>query len=354
MKTILMILTNPYRPDVRVKKEIDYLTKVGCKVILLAWDRENEPYDPYYEKGNLEIYRVKVKSKYGSGYRQLFPFFKFSFEINKIVNNISFDIIYCHDLDARIAWTLSFSKKKRRKIVFDMHEIYDLRTERKLLSKIFYLTTLLYTKLSDYVIYVNENQLRFSSSKNVSKFLFIPNYPYKMNISKTSKSNNQIIVSYIGDVRFYDELKYLIDELGNDSRFQVFIHGKGVATEMIREYSLSFENVNVTGIFKYNEIGLLYSKTDYLYSVLPYGNRQSNVLVPTKYYEAMNFKKPMIVRSDSVLADIVTNTKSGIVLKDFEEGTLKDALLRSKSNFHFPSCFDWNDVVIKLESIDLK
>ena len=39
MKKILMLLSNPFRPDVRVYKEAISLIKGGYDVTVVAWDR---------------------------------------------------------------------------------------------------------------------------------------------------------------------------------------------------------------------------------------------------------------------------------------------------------------------------
>ena len=39
-KTVLMLLTNAYDPDPRVRQEALALIGMGCRVRLLAWDRD--------------------------------------------------------------------------------------------------------------------------------------------------------------------------------------------------------------------------------------------------------------------------------------------------------------------------
>ena len=42
MTRVLMLLSNPYRPDPRVQREMEALATSGYQVSLLCWDRQGE------------------------------------------------------------------------------------------------------------------------------------------------------------------------------------------------------------------------------------------------------------------------------------------------------------------------
>ena len=72
MTRVLMLLSNPYRPDPRVQREMEALASSGCQVSLVCWDRQGEL--PAREtKGGSEVLRLQgVRSSYGLGWRQFF------------------------------------------------------------------------------------------------------------------------------------------------------------------------------------------------------------------------------------------------------------------------------------------
>ncbi len=77
---IKMILTNGFDVDPRVYKEAKTLVKHGNDVEILCWDRENKYTNKEYEIIDcIKVKRFFPKSKYGSGYKQVFSYIKFIF-----------------------------------------------------------------------------------------------------------------------------------------------------------------------------------------------------------------------------------------------------------------------------------
>ncbi len=70
-KTILMLLTNAYDPDPRVRQEALALIGMGCRVRLLAWDRELKAPAAQNMEG-VEVERVFLASTHGRGATQIF------------------------------------------------------------------------------------------------------------------------------------------------------------------------------------------------------------------------------------------------------------------------------------------
>ena len=68
---VLMLLTNAYDPDPRVRQEALALIRMGCRVRLLAWDRDSK--SPKFEcMEGVEVERVFLPSVHGRGNTQLF------------------------------------------------------------------------------------------------------------------------------------------------------------------------------------------------------------------------------------------------------------------------------------------
>src|SRR5882672_10799862 len=70
-KIVLMLLTNGYDPDPRVRQEALALIRMGCQVRLLAWDRDLR-FPQFETKEGVEVERVFLSSQHGRGNTQLF------------------------------------------------------------------------------------------------------------------------------------------------------------------------------------------------------------------------------------------------------------------------------------------
>src|SRR3982751_2880483 len=68
---ILMLLTNAYDPDPRVRQEALALIGMGCRVRLLAWDRDRKA-AAAEDMDGVEVERVHLSSSHGRGATQLF------------------------------------------------------------------------------------------------------------------------------------------------------------------------------------------------------------------------------------------------------------------------------------------
>ncbi|MCP4970506.1 MAG: hypothetical protein GY932_07935, partial [Arcobacter sp.] len=71
MKKILMVLDNAYNPDLRVKKEIETLIKMGNSISLFCWDHDSDlPLKK--KKKNFSITRIKIKAQKQLGIKKIF------------------------------------------------------------------------------------------------------------------------------------------------------------------------------------------------------------------------------------------------------------------------------------------
>jgi glycosyltransferase involved in cell wall biosynthesis len=119
---IVMLLSNPFRPDPRVLKEASSLTKNGYKVSILCWDRRSEfPPEEVYE--GITLRRIAIPSNYASGPQQVLHIPRFWYQALKIANDLKPDILHCHDLDTTPIGYL-YSRRKNIPWIYDAHECY--------------------------------------------------------------------------------------------------------------------------------------------------------------------------------------------------------------------------------------
>ncbi|MDR5658761.1 glycosyltransferase [Serpentinicella sp. ANB-PHB4] len=324
MKKVIMIVTNRYDPDVRVHKEAKYLVSRGFEVEILCWDREND----YINDANEEIEDIKITrffpySKYGTGYKQLKSFCKFILEVKEYLKDIDYDFMHCHDLDGMVVGT--YIKKNNSKLVFDMHEIYELQGNKKKTKYLIRLIVNYYQKKADHILYVNKIQKE--TSNQTTKMIYLPNYSEKKLLGNIDKNlSEKINISYIGSVRQYEEFRNLFEACKNMEKVRISIHGAGIAFKDLNELQKKYNNVTTTGVYDIKKLPLYYSEADIIYAVYPKKNIQHMNSYPVKFYEAIITATPIIVSKGSILEKFVIDEDIGFVVDGDKINNIKNVI----------------------------
>ncbi|MCE7737882.1 MAG: glycosyltransferase family 4 protein, partial [Candidatus Heimdallarchaeota archaeon] len=154
---ILMLLSNPFRPDPRVYNEALSLVKAGHEVEVLAWDRLAQ-----YPKNDV-IDGIKITRVRNTRFMQLLPrdmvrlkfFWRLAY---KIALTKKFDVVHCHDLDT-LPTGVKLKKKFDMPLIYDAHEIFGYMLERdlpKFIANYFLKLEKKLVNYSDHVITVTE------------------------------------------------------------------------------------------------------------------------------------------------------------------------------------------------------
>lgn len=361
-KKVKMILTNRFDPDVRVYKEAKYLAENGFDVEILCWDRENEYKDREVEfLDGIKIKRLFPYAKYGTGLKQLKSFYKFILECKEYLKYEEYDYLHCHDLDGVIAGYIS--KSKGSKLIFDMHEFYEVNGKKQKIRYLVRSIVKFFQKKSDAIVYVNELQTSVIANKNKSKLIYLPNYPERANYIGSDKTNSdKLRISYIGAVRQFDQLKKLMDACKDIQNVDISIHGAGVAYKELNEIKNNYANVKVTGKYDFTESAKLYSKSDILYVIYPTTSLQYLTSYPVKLFEAIITKTPIIVGRGTVLEEFVDKHSFGFVVDGDNTDEIRELvnyindnrdLLKQKERSLEKIQYDysWDEVVKNLDEI---
>lgn len=119
---VLMLLTNAYDPDPRVLQEALALIRMGCRVKVLAWDRDSKSLPIECMEG-VEVERVFLRSLHGRGNAQLFFYAAVYLKLLWRAWKTRFDVVHCHDLDT-LPLGFILGKLKRKPVVYDAHESF--------------------------------------------------------------------------------------------------------------------------------------------------------------------------------------------------------------------------------------
>ena len=361
-KKIYMILTNGFDPDVRVYKEAKYLTNEGFEVEIICWDRKGDYLDRQEEKvENIKIKRFYIPSKPGSGMKQLIPFIKFINFVRKYLKGKNYSYLHCHDFDGMTVGLFT-KRKKGKTIIFDMHEIYKNYSYAK--NHVFDLIFNKYLNNSNYIIYVNNEQIKDMDSNLKEKTVFLPNYPEEtIYVPITKKNNKKVRVNYIGSLRDYESLDTLSKIGLEHDDIEVGLYGTGICFDKLnKKYCDS--NIKIYG--KYNGIkdsGEIYRNTDILYcSYNPEVKNWKNAY-PVKLFEAIITHTPIIVSENTEVSNFVKANAIGEPIQYGNKVSIINAINKIKIHYDeyvenikkIADDYKWEKIVKNLDRIyDIK
>lgn len=158
---------------------------------------------------------------------------------------------------------------------------------------------------------------------------FLPNYAYLYmhnidpNASEMVKTfqhipdeNGRIRISFIGNVRYYEQNKRLIDLLGNDKRFILQYYGNG--SEILLDYCKvkGITNVDFRGVFSQEQTVYFYERTDIINNV--YGNETMNLqlALSNKLYYGLCLKIPILVSDHTLMEELIEEYNIGFTFVD--------------------------------------
>src|SRR6185312_5089243 len=192
-KTILMLLTNAYDPDPRVRQEALALIGMGCRVRILAWDRDLKSPASQTMEG-VEVERVFLPSKHGRGATQMFFYAGLYLKMLWRGLRTRFDAVHCHDLDT-LPLGYALGKLKRKPIVYDAHESFpDMLADsvnaslRRLLVRL----ENFFIRRIDLLITVGEKLRRHFEERGARHSVVVGNWKRPEEYSRTSEQNLEV------------------------------------------------------------------------------------------------------------------------------------------------------------------
>ena len=317
MKKVIMLLSNPFKPDPRVYKEARSLVNHGYDVTVLAWDREGK-YPKKEVIDGIKIERIKLKAPYGKITLFVYLFLWDIIVFSKIIFR-KVDVIHCHDFDT-LPIGIFITGILNKKAIFDAHELY----YHYLLNAGFRKLAFLFKKVEEFLIKNTEGiitatpGLMMYYSKTLSKktkTAIIYNVAEK-NLFKNLKKKNmkRFVVSYIGSIRYPESLLNLFEACKEMKDIEIHIVGGGIYAEEIKKESIKYPQVKVFGSFTYSEVLKFYEKSSCIYAV--YGSDSINIKLafPVKLFEAMMCGIPVIVDKNTDAAIFVERNKIGFAV----------------------------------------
>ena len=336
-KTILMLLTNAYDPDPRVRQEALALTAMGCRVRLLAWDRDlKKPASESME--GVEVERVFLPSTHGRGWTQMFFYAWLYLKMLWRGMRTRFDAVHCHDLDT-LPLGFVLGKLKRKPIVYDAHESFPDMLEGSVPGPVrrglVWLENFLIRRI-DLLITVGEKLRRHFAERGARRSVVVGNWKRLTDFSRTDRQNQEVrrrlgipdgalTVVCITQLLKDRKLEELLEAAEMSPNVYVIVGGKGILESMVATVAASNPRIKFVGFVSGQQIADYTCAADVVYYGFDPQNPNARFSAPNKLYEALAAGRPLITGDFGEIAEVVREAGCGIVLPVYSAGEVRKA-----------------------------
>jgi glycosyltransferase involved in cell wall biosynthesis len=336
--TVLMLLTNAYDPDPRVRQEALALIGMGCRVRLLAWDRDRK--SPAVEEvEGVEVERVFLSSKHGRGTTQVFFYAALYLRMLWRGWRTSFDAIHCHDLDT-LPLGFLLGKLKRKPIVYDAHESFPDMLEGSVHTTVqrglVKLENFLIRRV-DVVVTVGEKLRRYFEERGATRSVVVGNWKKLDEFAKAQTRRAEIrrqfripdgalTIVCITQLLKDRKLPELLDAIDACSDAYAIIGGKGVLEPMIRQRAAVNPRILYAGFVRGADVAAYTCAADVVYYGFDPQNPNARFSAPNKLFEALAGGLPLITGDFGEIGDVVRQGSCGIVLPEYNAAEIINAL----------------------------
>lgn len=149
--------------------------------------------------------------------------------------------------------------------------------------------------------------------------------------SSTQLNNSEFKIGYIGIIRYMNPLVNLviaIEKLSNSGRRYTALFAGGGNSAEVQMHVRTPDLFTFIGRFEYtSEVAKLHRDIDLIYAVYDRFDRNCQIAMPTKFYEALVTKIPIMVSKDTYVGSLVEEMGIGIAV----DGESVDALVSAFS-----------------------
>jgi len=339
---ILMLLSNAYRPDPRVRREALALAEAGHRVRIFCWDRRVELPGHEIDQG-VEIIRYHgARTRYGLGAKQILHIPRYWQAAYRLALSDRPDVIHCHDLDTLFPGVRA-KKRIGCPLVYDAHEHYPALMSLYLpaywVKALASFERSMYSK-ADSVITASSVLADEWQSLGLKSVRAIGNYPALHTFdeiqpaqvaqarSALGVSPDVLMVAYIGGFSRNREILPLI-EAGRDlPGVSLQIWGNGHQREAIQTAIEGTSNIFYQGWLQASKVPLYNQVADVIYYCLRGDYPGAIYNAPNTLANAMAAGKPIIANDVGDLGRIVRQTGCGELLSDVQPVTIRAAIER--------------------------
>lgn len=272
-----------------------------------------DKYDEVEEIGADRVFRyVNIINHDWSTVKKILRHFRFYSYAKRVLESEKYDRIIVWNDVAITMFGLYLSRKWKGKYCLN---IRDYNGEEK--RFIYYI----FSRAIENSAFTTISSEGFKSFLPPKEYVSLYSYNSSLLSEVTPKTNrrteNEVIkISFIGNVRFFDKNKKLIDIFKNDSRFVLCFHGTNA--DVLEEYAKNAEagNVECSGSFPINQTKHYLEEADIINNV--FGNQSigSKTLTSIRLFHAAYMQIPILVSGNTYMEKIVKKYNIGFVIDE--------------------------------------
>lgn len=196
----------------------------------------------------------------------------------------------------------------------------------------------------------------------VAKKKIIPNHnisndSFRFAFPTLTSTKRKICIGYLGYVRYMKENEKIIKHIKKSDEFQLYYCGQYAEDcRLDLKYNNQYSNIIIGNKFNNSDKPNLYREIDMIHS--DYGNKDISVstLLPNRLYDAVLFKKPIIVSPKTFLSSIVYKYHLGVAI-DLDDDCFNQKLLNYVRHFNqnifITGCNDFLRVIKEQQNVFL-
>jgi glycosyltransferase involved in cell wall biosynthesis len=337
LKRILMLLSNAFDPDPRVHREALSFLEAGYAVKILCWDRgeglpEKEAID------GIEVERITLRSAHGRGTAQIFFLGMLWARMFVRALGSDADIAYCHDFDT-LPVGIALKLVKRKKAIFDSHEVYSRMLGRNVSGVVKGITVFLERLLirrADHVVVTCPAMRDLYLAMGVSGISVAGNYKdpddYKVPCEALANERanlgigNKLVISYISNLGPERIIEPLLETVKEDGDIFLIVGGEGYKRKTVEDASKECARIKYLGYVPPDKVPLYTALSDIVYYGYDRKAGMAEFCNPNKLFEALASGKAFIGGDFGQMGEIIREERCGLALEEFTVETVKKAV----------------------------
>jgi glycosyltransferase involved in cell wall biosynthesis len=331
---VCILRSTAVNPDPRVMKVGCWLTEKGYKVKVIGWDRECSS-EQKEEVDGIRIERLRLPSKYGSGFKNILWLFLFNLWLIFKLFKENPDIVHSCDFDTVLP-AIFFKKIKRKKLVYDIFDFYAESRYVGPLYRVLFAIEKWAICQSELIIIAHEKRIKQIGrlpSHIEERIIVIYNTPEKpANIRPWSRDISLPFFSYVGILAFDRGLPSIIKTVAELKEIGMVFAGFGPLEKELEKAAQTYPNIWFLGKVSYEEALVVQNSSIAMIALYDPTIPNNVYAAPNKLYEAAMLGKPLITSKGTLAADIVEKEGLGITVFYDDNEALSNAVLKLYSN----------------------
>ena len=289
--------------------------KEEAELIVITWDRNNE-----YTQELPGFYVYKKVSAYGNRVQKFFNMWGYYRYCRSLVRELKPDIVIASHWNNLLM--VPRLNHERQMLIYENLDMpsgpFPIR---------FITSTLEKWKMRKVNLTVHAS--RFFASQYPVSFpqMVLENKPtFNISAGNGHETQSPLRIAFIGNLRYFDILKNLVEALRGDNRFQLYFHGSGPAQEQLKKLAGITSNIFFTGYYAYDDVPRLYEQTDLVWAAYPNKDYNVRYAISNKFHESVMLGVPAIYSSRTRLGEYASQNNIGIEVDPYSVDAIKEML----------------------------